>query len=101
MLPVLWTPRARRDFEEILEYLEENSPSAADRFATAVAVKCRSISRSPRIGRARNELTEGIRSTVVGDYLIFYRPTPSAIELVRVLHGARDLGSISWDYEEE
>lgn len=26
-------------------------------------------------------------------YLVFYREAPGAIELVRVLHGARDIGA--------
>src|ERR1044071_7633588 len=46
-------------------------------------------------GRERSELTEGLWSFPVGrSYLLFYRPEPGGIQLVRVLHGARDLPSL-------
>ena len=38
-----------------------------------------------------------IRSMPVGRYVIFYLPLPSGIEIVRVLHGARDIESVLRD----
>jgi toxin ParE1/3/4 len=35
-----------------------------------------------------------LRSLSVGNYLIFYRPLADGIEIVRVLHGARDIDSL-------
>lgn len=46
------------------------------------------------MGRLRDELTEGLRSFPVGRYVIFYRIVQDGVEIVRVLHGARDLDSI-------
>jgi len=46
------------------------------------------------MGRLRDELADGLRSFPVGRYVIFYRPIPKGIEIVRVLHGARDLDAI-------
>lgn len=46
------------------------------------------------MGRARDELAEGLRSFPTGQYIIFYQPVPGGIEIVRVLHGARDLDAI-------
>ena len=43
------------------------------------------------MGTARDRLAPGLRSFHVGNYLVFYRPVQDRIELVRVLHGARDL----------
>jgi toxin ParE1/3/4 len=36
-------------------------------------------------------MAPGLRSFPVGNYVVFYRIVPEGIELVRVLHGARDL----------
>jgi toxin ParE1/3/4 len=47
-------------------------------------------------GSTRAEL-EGLRVFPVkgfANYLLFYRPFPRGIELIRVLHGARDIPSI-------
>ena len=48
----------------------------------------------PGAGQARSELMPNLRSFPVGRYLIFYRPIPDGIEVLRVLHGARNLRKI-------
>lgn len=45
----------------------------------------------PHIGTARPELGRHLRSFVVGNYLIFYRPIDGGIRWVRVLNATRDL----------
>lgn len=45
----------------------------------------------PSIGRLHDELAENLRSFPVGRYVIFYLPLLDGIEIVRVLHSARDL----------
>ncbi|MGH7989069.1 MAG: type II toxin-antitoxin system RelE/ParE family toxin [Limisphaerales bacterium] len=44
----------------------------------------------PLLGREREELLPRLRSFPVSRYVIFYRPMENGIEVVRVLHGARD-----------
>ena len=44
----------------------------------------------PDMGRLREDLSAGLRSFSVGNYVIFYRPMKGGIEIARVLHGARD-----------
>jgi toxin ParE1/3/4 len=46
------------------------------------------------MGRSRLELAPDLRSFPVGQYVIFYLPLPKGVEIVRVLHGARDIESI-------
>ena len=43
------------------------------------------------MGRQREELQPGIRSLAFRRYIIFYRRVSCTVEIVRVLHGARDL----------
>jgi toxin ParE1/3/4 len=49
------------------------------------------ISDFPGMGAERDELKPGMRSYPVGEYLLFYVQVEGGIELVRVLHGMRDL----------
>jgi toxin ParE1/3/4 len=49
---------------------------------------------NPYIARARGELCQNLRNFPFGRYVIFYLAMPDGIEIVRVLHGARDLDAI-------
>lgn len=53
----------------------------------------RRLAEFPELGRGRDELLRGVRSWVVGAYLIFYRVEATSLIVIRVLHGARDLGA--------
>ncbi len=44
----------------------------------------------------RQQAIKGFRK-----YLVFYRPTASGIEILRVIHGARDLAAIFDELDEE
>jgi toxin ParE1/3/4 len=46
------------------------------------------------MGRARNELAADVRSFPVGRYVVFYVPIDAGIDVVRVLHSARDVDAI-------
>jgi toxin ParE1/3/4 len=52
------------------------------------------LATQPGMGRRRDELAPGLQSFPLGRYVIFYRALPAATEIVRVLHGARDVESI-------
>jgi toxin ParE1/3/4 len=54
----------------------------------------RALVRQPDMGRSRPELAPEVRSFPVGQYVIFYVPLAKAVDIVRVLHGARDIESI-------
>ena len=43
------------------------------------------------MGRARVELGADLRSFPFGRYVIFYAPIDDGIDVVRVLHSARDI----------
>jgi toxin ParE1/3/4 len=51
------------------------------------------LAETPFAGRDRSELRAELRSFPVGNYLIFYVPTPDGVEVVRVMHGRQDMGS--------
>ena len=87
---------ARADLREIWNYIEEGSGSStvADRFMDSLRDRFRLLSEWPLIGRARNDLRTGLRTSAVGDYLIFYRLENSDVVIQRVLHGRRNLPAL-------
>ena len=94
------SPYAKLDLDEQAEYIAADNLDAAHRFLDAVERDCDFLARMPRAGVLRHfhrkELAD-VRSWPVGgfkNYLIMYRPTRDGIEVLRVLHGARDIGAI-------
>ncbi len=91
MPSVVIRPKALEDLAEIWAYIADDRPRQADAFAAAIDREIRGLARRPLIGRARPELLTDLRSLPFGRYVIFYLPRNRGIEVVRVLHGARDL----------
>jgi toxin ParE1/3/4 len=91
MPSIVIRPRALADLAEIWAYIADDSSRHADAFAARINQEFRMLARRPEIGRARPELLANLRSFPVGRYVIFYLPHSRGIEVVRVLHGARDL----------
>lgn len=91
---VLRKPLARADLLNIWNYVADDSPTRADRLLDIINKKCQTLARFPKMGRARNELGASLRSFPVGNYVIFYREVSKGIEIIRVLHGARDIEGI-------
>jgi toxin ParE1/3/4 len=82
---------ASADLEEIWLFIAQDDPDAADRFLQNLVSRFPTLASMPLMGRLREELAVRLRSFPVGNYVIFYRSTTGGIEIVRVLHGARDL----------
>ena len=91
MPSVVLRPRALQDLAEIWAYIAEDSLRQAGIFVAALDREIRELARRPLIGLARPELFADLRSLPFGRYIIFYLPRKRGIEVVRVLHGARDL----------
>ncbi|MEK7677203.1 MAG: type II toxin-antitoxin system RelE/ParE family toxin [Verrucomicrobiota bacterium] len=85
------TAQANLDLVEIWSFIAADNPDAADQLLETIDEKAKLLAQSPELGRKRSDLAPSLRSFPVGNYLIFYRPDPNGIEIIRVLHGARDL----------
>jgi len=94
---IIKRPRALIDLAEIWDYIAEGSTAHADTFSALIDDKFHVLARQAGIGRARPELGKGIRSFVVGQYVILYLSLPNGIDVIRVLHGARDIAEIFRD----
>ncbi len=87
-------PLARSDLTEIWDYIADDNETQADAFIDRIDQKFQTLASHPNMGRYREELAEGLRSFPIGRHVIFYRVISGGIEIVRVLHGSRDLNAI-------
>ena len=95
MAQILFTPLAAEDLREIWVYLAENSDSeTANKFLSAIKKKCETVSEFPEIGRVRHEYLVNLRSFPFGKYIIFYLPLEQGIEVLRIVHGSRDVQQV-------
>ncbi|HXQ08962.1 MAG TPA: type II toxin-antitoxin system RelE/ParE family toxin [Bradyrhizobium sp.] len=88
---VVLTAEAEADLDQITTYIAEQSIEIALNFVQELREKCESLADTPRgypLVPRHEHL--GIRRRAFGNYLIFYRVGTSTIEVVHVLHGARD-----------
>jgi toxin ParE1/3/4 len=88
------SPRARSDLIEIWSYIADDSVASADAFINKLYETIQVLAKQSGSGRHREELAPGILSFPFGRYIIFYRASQGAIEIVRILHGARDIQTI-------
>jgi toxin ParE1/3/4 len=88
---VVVTAEAEADLDQITTYIAERSIEIALNFVQELREKCESLADAPRGYPLVPRLEHlGIRRHPFGNYLIFYRVGTNAIEVVHVLHGARD-----------
>ena len=87
------TPLAQSDLRDIRAYIAADNPRMAAQYLNILKEKCQQLADAPGLGVKREEYC-GLHKFPVGDYLIFYRPTAEGIDVIRVLHGARDIGRL-------
>ena len=95
----LFTPEARADFQQIHDYIAQNSPANALRFIDQLEERCLLLADYPYIGIARPEFGANHRSFVVPGtrYIIIYRPIDDGVEILHVRHGSQNLRRLFTD----
>ncbi len=85
------TNAAKFDLVEIGEFIAMNNPLRAASFLEELLDKCETIAENPFAYRLipRYERHD-IRRCSHCDYLIFYRVSKETVEIIHILHGARD-----------
>jgi toxin ParE1/3/4 len=84
-------PLAFADLAEIWSFLADDSEANADRFLVRLEAKLALLATQPQMGRQRDELMAGMRSFPHARYIVFFIAQADGIEIVRVLHSARDI----------
>jgi toxin ParE1/3/4 len=94
MARLVIAPSARQDLSDILDYIARDKPVAAATWVEKIEEKCKLIAATPEFGERRPEYGTQIRSSVVGRYVVFFRPIDGGIEVLRVIAGDRDIRSL-------
>lgn len=88
-MTIRWSPEAAADFTGIVQYIQQQNPSAADRVAHAIFEGITSLESFPnrgRVGRVQNTRELILPSL---PFIVVYRVKPDAVEIARVLHGSQ------------
>ncbi len=96
------SPGALDDLENIWNFIALDNPKAANRVLDAAHRTFHILSQHPELGRVRR-IAEGeheVRSFLITDfqnYVVYYQPTPDGINVLHILHGARDQSRLFGD----
>ncbi len=98
-MQVLRRPKFIDDLSDAYAWLAERDVTAAGRLLDEVDAVVGLLALFPDIGRVRSELGPGVRSIRLQRFrhVVFYRRSDGTLVLLRLLHGARDIGSNPMD----
>jgi plasmid stabilization system protein ParE len=83
---------ADRDLDDLWDYIAADNVDAADRLTAKLMDAFEALARLPGMGHKRDDLTtHPVLFWPVGNYLVVYRAERSPIEIVAIVHGARDI----------
>lgn len=99
MPAITLTVAARQDLLSIWEYIADDNPTAADRVLDTLDKKMALLAEHPFLGPARPDIAPDLRYLVSDNFVVLYRVLPDVVEIVRVLHGARNLTAIFTDID--
>ena len=96
-------PQVIPDLIDLATYIVENNLDSSDRFLYAAEETFKQLEQMPKLGKQcqfQNSRLQNVRQIAVKGfrkYLIFYQITTGEVEIIRVLHGSRDIESILGD----
>lgn len=98
MIPYVLTPLAERDLNDIWDHIAMDNLDAANRVHQQLESAMRKLAKTPRIGHFREDLADRRqRYFLVYSYMIVYRPETKPLQIIRVLHAARDVQALLED----
>jgi toxin ParE1/3/4 len=94
-MKVFLSAAALADLEEIGDGIARDNPTRALTFVHELREACEGLAESPeRFAVVPRYKHLGIRRRVHGNYLIFYRVEINMVDVLHILHGARDYDAI-------
>jgi toxin ParE1/3/4 len=92
---------ARDDIGGIWDYVAAENLRSADRVLLRFDARLKVLRQFPETGVARPDIDQTARMLVEHPYVIVYRGLPDVVQIVRVLHGARNIASLRFNDELE
>ena len=95
---VFWAETAIRDLEEIVDYVEQDAPMAAQRIFDKTTEHAKTLDSMPLRGRIVPELAQFeiaiYRELIIPPYRLIYRPSTDQVLVVGVFDSRRNLEDI-------
>lgn len=92
MIPIEWTAPAVSDLQNVVNYISQDSAIYADAMAERIISSCETIASFPQSGRIVPEVSNPkIREIIVGPYRIMYRVKRNVLQILAIIHSARDV----------
>lgn len=92
MKTVKLLPLAVKDLDSIWDYISINSEFYASKYIDRLEAACRRLGAMPGIGQCRSDTVFfGVRSVPEGSYVIFFEVGDDTVEILRIIHSARDM----------
>ena len=89
------SPDAVEDLQDIWDFVAFDNVNAANHLEDEFFNAFEKLARRPRMGHTRPDVTDrDVRFWPTGSYLIVYRQLPPTLQMVAVLHGARDVPEV-------
>jgi len=85
------TSRADIDLLQIWAFIAQDDISKADELIDRLHARFEQLAKMPESGQRCDEIAPGLRRSTILGYIILYRVTDIDVEILRVVHGARNL----------
>jgi toxin ParE1/3/4 len=98
-LPIIWAEEARQDLLALGRWIARDGDTAtAAHYSRAIIAHAERLTAFPRCGSSRDDLAPGLRSIVYRRRtIIIYRASETAIEIIHIAHGGRDVARLFAD----
>lgn len=83
------------DLVAIWDYLAKHSVGSADKVVARINDRIHQLADFPKSGEAQPQFGNQCRRVIVGNYLVFYDLYSDQIEVLRVLHAAREIEDLT------
>ena len=93
-MKVVVTPAAETDLGSIADWIAAANPIRALSFISEVRDAALRLGEFPNAWPARPQWGDGVRIRIVGQYIVAYHVRAQQVEVLRVLHSARDLDHV-------
>jgi toxin ParE1/3/4 len=97
MIVVRFTPESRADLRDIALDIAERNSARAHSYVDEIESRCQRVAEFLHAGPPRPQWGEGVRIVLYGRYVIVYRLRDETVQILRVVHGARDLDRLFED----
>ncbi len=90
-MKVIWSDQAKEQLEAIFNFASRTSELYAQRLINRLVARADVLGDFPEMGRINPKLQElAVRELSEAPYRIFYRIEREKVEIIGVVHGARD-----------